>query len=275
MTDTLRPGAPPPQAPPPRPSGPAPIPMPSLTKGGLKGCYQGPPMSGKSDRAATWPAPVFIQHDPDARTVLKKTPRVPVLYLPVERIHQEVLPAIRTRTIDELVHRIVDPDTGEYPFKDYVTRTIVWDSWTFYAANVLQLCPAGSTSNKHEPWQKLLDRCRITANILNNATVPDAQGRWYHYVATIHEEDLVDPTDGKVVEVWPTLQGKFANEFFANFSFIFQTEVVGPGQYTVRTRPTKLRPRMGDRVGGGGLGVLPAECAGDYETLMKAWKLPV
>lgn len=275
--DTLRPGAPPPvPAAPVRPAGPPPLPMPSLTRGGLKICLQGPPFCGKSEFLCSFPAPVVIQHDPDARTVLKRKKRIPVLAVPIDMIHQEILPAIRERRIDEYVHRIIDPDTGEQPFKDYVTRTIGWDSWTYYAVNVLGQCPPFSTTNKHEPWQKLLDRCRITANILNNCTAPDAKGRWYHYVACIHEEDYLDPKTQELVEVLPTLQGKFQNEFFANFSAVLQLEVrTGPSYMTI-TRPTKQRPRMGDRVGGGALGTLPAEMRDcTYEMLMKHWGLKV
>lgn len=273
MNDTLRPGAPPPTAAarPPQ-AGPPPLPMPSLRKGRLKIAYWGPPFSGKTEAMCSWPSPVVLQFDPDARTARKRKPLVPVLQLPLEMYHQEVLPAIRERRIDDFVRRIVDPDTGDMPFREYVTQTLIKDSWTFYASAVLALCPAGSTTNKHEPWQKLLDRCRLTANILNAATQPDSQGRAYHYLAAIHEEK--DMEADKVVEILPTLQGKFANEFFAHFNAVLQTYVKTGPSYKVKTRPTNLRPRMGDRVGGGSLGVLPEVCNGDYKTLMQAWGLP-
>lgn len=275
-TTTLKPGeAVPTAAPAPEPVGLSPVIAPGQQgMGGLKVCYWGVSGTGKTEAALSWPRPCLIHMDPDLQTALKSQRSFPILMPTLHDLHFTILPAIKTHSLNRLVRQ--DPR-----FAEYDVRTIIFDSWTYYGDAVRDAEMAKGTTNKYEVWQAYLARMTQTAQILAGpagATVPDKAGHYYHHVATVHEQEYTDdekgsPTAGQLVEVGPSVQGKFYGRFFQFYSDVLSMDIEPGPRYIVRTVPTSVRKSIKDCIGGGRLGRLPASCAPDYTTLCKHWGL--
>ena len=272
-----KPGTPPPKVPPASPL--------KLITGteenrvrGVKVCYWGKAYSGKTGYMLTWPGVLLICMDPDLETAFAVNrkrkqaglPEVPILAPDMDTFHNRILFAIRDRKLDDLVR--TDPRFG-----DYKVQTIAFDSWTFYGSAVwANLCPGGGKGD-FAMWQMYKDRMEATAETLGGIRagchIPDKAGRFYNYVASVHEREYMDDEGKKVVEIGPSVQGQFYDKFFAYFGAVLQCDVEtgNPKEgatYFVRTVANTQRKSMGSR-----LGRLPERCPGDYASLARAWGL--
>lgn len=276
-TPTAKPGLPPPPAHTLVAPAQAPLQMAQVSARGQSGCYMGRPLSGKTTWLCSWPGNVIWSFDPPGATgtALGHASGLPVVSPTLDDFHDRVLPAIQYREVERLVQGIVrGTDT---PYASYVVRANSLDSWSHYQAQVVSHYLAKFPGDTRAAWGQIRERCMLTQRILANSTVPDRNGKYYHYLATVHEEEfegeVADAKGNKrmdVVEVGATLQGGFYKVFFSSFSFVVHCVPAGGG-YVVRSKATNLRSMLGDR--SGYAGKLPPECAGDYATMAKHWGL--
>jgi hypothetical protein len=272
-----KPGTPPPK------SVPAASPLKLLTGTepqrvrGVKVCYWGKAFSGKTRYMLTWPGVVLITMDPDLETAFRVNrqrkaaglPEIPIIAPDLDLFHNRILFAIRDRKLDDLIRQ--DPRFG-----DHTTRTIAFDSWTFYGEAVLAAINPGGGKGDFAVWQQYKDRMTMTAEYLGGIRagchLPNKDGRFYNYVASVHEREFMDDEGKKVTEVGPTVQGQFYDKFFAYYGAVLQCDVetgdAKSARYVVRTKANALRKSMGAR-----LGDLPDPYSGDFTALAKHWGL--
>lgn len=248
---------------------------------GVKVCYCGKPLSGKTRYMLSWPGVCLVCMDPDLETAFainrrRKAaglPEIPIVAPDLDTFHDQILQAIRARKLTELIR--MDPR-----FADYTVRTVVFDSWSFYSQSVLAKVNPGGGKGDFAVWQQYLDRLTNTAEILGGIRagmhLPDKAGTFYNYVASVHMREFMDDEGKKVEEIGPAIQGQFYDKFFAYFGAVLQCDLEnGPpvngepsAAYFVRSRANAKQKQMGSR-----LGDLPGKCSGDYAVLAKHWGL--
>ncbi len=279
VAGVAKPGTTPPPKPPP-PASPIAIltgTEPVRTRG-TKVCYCGKPLAGKTRYMLSWPQACLICMDPDVETAFAVNRKrkaaglteIPIIAPDLTTFHNRILPAIRARKLDDLIR--ADPRFG-----DYTIRTVLFDSWTFYASAVLMdLNPNGGKAD-YAIWQSYLDRLTNTAEILGGIRagmhLPDSAGRFYNYVASVHVREFMDDEGKKVEEIGPAIQGQFYDKFFAYYGAVLQCDLESGApnpNYFVRTKANSKQKTLGSR-----LADLPEKCNGDYATLAKHWGLTV
>ena len=244
---------------------------PTPNKGRKSVLYWGPEKTGKTFLALTWPNPLMIQLDHNWAT-LQGHPGVPVIAPgSVRDLTTNILPAIRNRQLTELVRSKLEG------FSEYTVETIIIDSYTALdGIHQEELTGAGKMEFSHWATHKRMYEQLTQGCASATKTLASQPGETYNFIATVHETIDKDEESGRVLAIWPSVDGSFKKSMRQYFDAVLITDFKlekqpkGPpkGNFFVHTSPPDSFRKCG--IGGKGL-KFPAHCQGDYTSLMKHW----
>lgn len=231
---------------------------------------QGPPKTGKTHFAASFPRPLFIYFDPNLATIQK--------FPDIQFIRPKDYAELATKILPAVQNRLLDCDT------------IVLDSASFLSDMLVKHEKGSRAKLDFGGWGLVLDRMTHTVSVLMDAALPlpnKPDARSYNIVVTVHERTDTDE-DGRIQSVTPSIQGQFRNNVARFFNTVFiskyittiETPPAVPGTPPTAKRVNKCQLHTvppdnwracGDGVGGGKYKTLPPIIDNTYEALMAAW----
>lgn len=238
--------------------------------------YQGPPKSGKTHCALSWPNPGVLYTETNLATARKLVDEGRIL-LPhrwnqdVNELELKIIPKLEARKADEVFGHPVD--------------TIVLDSMTEALAMVQRDIQGSKEKMSINDFGRFLVRGETLVRRLIALAQPQGQHPGYHVVMTVHERDVTDDAGG-LVRVTPAIMGQLKDLVARFFDTVLvceahvETKMENTPTGSIRTRTIDYRVwsvppddyhTCGDGVGGGRLKRLPASLDGTYPTLAKAW----
>lgn len=255
--------------------------------------YLGPPKSGKTTCALSWPDPFVFNFEPNLAGLLGAD-KVP--YLTVDdmgpdvmaKLQGQILPAIAAGRIGEITDKPV--------------RTLVFDSLTVLLGGILAgKISNGTTLTGYDQFGTFLYQAE---NFISGQLTPLVR-RGFNVVATCHlaeyggesimqkdERGRLVPVGAKPTYRRPQVPGAFRNVLCSKFDSILLTGselvrtkvtekgvdriVTEPSYYVETINPDRSYEGIGDGLGrkGGRFRPLPPKLDGRYPALAKAWGLP-
>ena len=245
--------------------------------------YQGPPKSGKTHCAVSWPDPLVLYTETN-RATLEKHPGVRYLLPPdwdndINKLEIRILPELEHRRAHHLVG---------LPELSSAVQTIVLDSMTVALADIQRDIQGAKDKMTMNDFGRFLVRGESFVRRLVELTQPRGDHPGYNVVMTVHERDVTDDAGG-LVKMAPAIMGQLkdlVSRFFdtvliceAATEYKVETSSNGPAVrvpttvHRVWSVPPDVYHVCGDGVGGGRLQTLPPNLDGTYASLSKAWGL--
>jgi len=262
------------------PPSPAPLPTARSTSDvmlpNISVLYLGPPKSGKTTCALSWPAPFVFYSEPNLAGLLG-TADVPYLTVddmspePITALQQRILPAIANGRIKEL--------SGGRE-----VHTLVFDSLTVFLDILMRKIAGNQPMKGYDQYGQFLYQAE---NLINGQLTPLVR-RGFNVVCTCHIGDYGN--DNEPTTRRPAVTGKLRNILCSRFDTVLLTgsEMVPEkdakggltgkrfADYFVNTiNPDRSYEGIGDGLGrqGGRFKPLPPRLDGRYPSLAAAWGL--
>ena len=247
---------------------------------GLSILYIGPPKSGKTTCALSFPDPFVFYFEPNLAGLRASNPTPPYLLVddmkpePIAALQQQILPAIAAGRIGELTDRPV--------------KTLVFDSLTVLLGEHLskKIRGAKDALKGFDDFGMFL---YAAENLISGQLTPLCR-RGFNVVATVHLAEYGGGDEPSTRR--PSIPGNFRNILCSRFDAVLLTgselaarKVRGPNgtesvvrepDYFVQTiNPDRSYEGIGDGLGrtGGHFRTLPPKLDGRYPSLATAWGL--
>lgn len=214
-----------------------PIPTPTTSDGGKRNMYLliGPPFTGKSTAAGTFPSPIFLDFD-------HKAPAGAVTYpfwdgkfcdQYAKRLNPNHPPNQRDALVNFLKQHVV---TSKPDDRLPVESTLILDSLTFVEAafhiqtEQCETIPLGRSGKPDDffVWGKKLDYFDAIMAILK--TWPGS------VIVVVHEVDERGESGAVTGRIKPLLSGSYKDKLAANFTCMFGSRIIVTGKGPTETR---------------------------------------
>jgi hypothetical protein len=240
--------------------------------GGTSALYIGKFGTGKTRNMLSWPRPVWVQTAIEKTTLSAHPEDLPVIEVTTWDEWRRVVPFLRSRAkLLELVRK-------DQRFTDYEPLGLIMDDWTSLAEMAHNQGNRESGGDTRAAYGFLLNAMLEAKDVLFACT------RWsepFYFTSAIHEREKWKTVNNVEVvdEVIPTIAGQFGEQkFFMNFGTVLwaMREAYGtPDGGLQRGKAPKFYCRTDQidayRRGFDRWGKLPAEVAGDFNTLAGYW----
>ena len=249
---------------------------------GLKVLYWGPPFSGKTTNALTYPGKLVLNFDPDSGALDGHNENIPVVTIDTWEDFLPWVDMIRARALTAQVQM-------EPGFEKYKVESLVLDSITGLAARCDVWANKGERNTLRAYGRKLIELDRVF-DVIRYCAEQSNDKEHYNIVGTVHEQVNMktdDKMNSTIDSVTPAISGSFGPKLNKYFSTVLLCRATVPmdtqGQalvgkpslfYTYSCAIDQYRVG-GDRYGSksGLFRPLPPRMrGGSYDNLMAHWR---